>query len=47
MSGIDLHTNIENRLEAQQLLYSLKKYMVSDDFNPKTTIDIKEIKALY
>lgn len=46
MSGVDLHTNLENRLEAQQLLYSLKNYMVSEKFNPKTTLDIKEIKAL-
>ena len=47
VSGIDLHTNIENRLEAQQLLYSLKKYMVSDKFNPKTKIEISEINSLF
>ena len=46
MSGIDLHTNLENRLEAQQLLYSLKTYMASDQFNPKTTLDFKDIKSL-
>ncbi|WP_372755732.1 sugar-binding domain-containing protein [Mariniflexile sp.] len=46
MSGIDLHTNIENRLEAQQLLYSLKKYMVSEQFSPKTELEIQDIKAL-
>jgi hypothetical protein len=46
MSGIDLHTNLENRLEAQQLLYSLKKYMISDQFNPKTELDINDIKRL-
>ena len=45
-SGIDLHTNIEGRLEAQQLLYSLKSYMASDAFNPKNTLNIKEIKEL-
>lgn len=46
MSGIDLHTNLENRLEAKQLLYSLKKYMVSKEFSPKTTLEIKHIKSL-
>lgn len=46
MSGIDLHTNIENRLEAQQLLYSLKKYMASEQFNPQTGIEISDIKTL-
>jgi hypothetical protein len=46
LSGIDLHTNMQERLEAQQLLYSLKRYMASNAFNPKTTIDIKEIKEL-
>ncbi|PQV48230.1 glycosyl hydrolase family 2 [Jejuia pallidilutea] len=44
-SSIDLHTNIKERLEAQQLLYSLKNYMASDAFNPKTVLDIKQIKA--
>lgn len=46
MSGIDLHTNLENRLEAQQLLYSLKTYMVSEQFSPKTKLDISEVKTL-
>jgi hypothetical protein len=46
MSGIDLHTNLENRLEAQQLRYSLKKYMISNQFSPKTELDISDIKKL-
>lgn len=46
MSGIDLHTNIENRLEAQQLLYSLKTYIISEQFNPKIKLDISEVKTL-
>ncbi|TBN06862.1 beta-galactosidase [Hyunsoonleella flava] len=45
-SGIDLHTNIDERLEAQQLLYSLKSYAASDAFNPETTIEIDQIKKL-
>ncbi|GAA4307121.1 sugar-binding domain-containing protein [Aestuariibaculum suncheonense] len=46
MSGIDLHTDLENRLEAQQLLYSLKSYMISEDFNPKVNLSAEQIKAL-
>jgi hypothetical protein len=46
MSGVDLHTNIDERLEGKQLLYSLKKYMTTIDFNPKTTIKINQIKSL-
>ena len=45
-SGIDLHTNLNKRLEAQQLLYSLKKYIASEDFNPTTTLSINEINKL-
>jgi len=45
-SGIDLHTNLENRLEAKQMLYSLKKYMTSTDFNPKSTLNKKQIQQL-
>jgi len=43
VSGVDLTTDIENRPEAQQLLYSLKKYMASDKFNPSVELDIKSI----
>lgn len=46
ISGIDLHTNIENRLEAQQLLYSLKSYMASSQFTPKTLLTINEVISL-
>ncbi|WP_147676541.1 sugar-binding domain-containing protein [Algibacter pacificus] len=47
ISGIDLHTNIENRLEAKQLLFSLKSYMASDKFEPKIDVNLKTIKALF
>ncbi|WP_299064569.1 sugar-binding domain-containing protein [uncultured Polaribacter sp.] len=46
MSGIDLHTNLETRLEAKQLLYSLKKYMTSNSFKPKIKLEINQIKNL-
>ena len=47
ISGIDLHTDIDNRKEAQQLLYSLKNYMASPDFNPLNQVDISEIQSIY
>ena len=45
-SGIDLHTNLKERLEAQQLLYSLENYMVSDAFNPKVNITNNQLKKI-
>jgi len=47
VSGVDLLTNAEKRPEAQQLLYSLKKYMTGKSFHPKTMIDIEKLKALF
>jgi Glycosyl hydrolases family 2/Glycosyl hydrolases family 2, sugar binding domain/Glycosyl hydrolases family 2, TIM barrel domain len=46
VSGIDLHTNLEKRPEAQQLLYSLKKYMMSANFNPSVILDKSEVMNL-
>jgi hypothetical protein len=40
VSGIDLITEIDMRPEAQQLLYSLKKYMTGIHFNPKTAVSV-------
>ncbi len=39
VSGIDLTTDFEKRPEAQQLLFSLKKYMISSKFNPTVEIN--------
>ncbi|WP_417444504.1 sugar-binding domain-containing protein [Joostella sp.] len=47
ISGVDLHSNLEDRLEAQQLLYSLKRYMVGEQFNPKVKLKEEEIKGLF
>ena len=47
VSGIDLHTDLKNRIEAQQLLFSLKNYMSGDAFNPTQELDINKIKTLY
>ncbi|MBS1668398.1 MAG: beta-galactosidase [Bacteroidetes bacterium] len=46
VSGIDLLTDADKRPEARQLLYSLKKYMSGNSFNPQRAIDINKIKAL-
>src|SRR5690606_26022790 len=43
VSGIDLVKDAKNRPEARQLLYSLKKYMSSDDFNPMLALSEKQI----
>lgn len=34
VSGVDFWQNMDKRVEAKQLLYSLKKYMCSDNFKP-------------
>ncbi len=47
VSGVDLHTDLNKRLEAQQLLYSLKKYMAGNQFNPKTALELEDIKGLF
>ena len=46
VSGIDLTSNLDKRPEAQQLLYSLKKYMAGEKFNPKVEMNDEEIKRL-
>jgi hypothetical protein len=45
-SGIDLHTNLNERLEAQQLLYSLENYINSAAFNPKTSITMQQLEQI-
>ncbi len=47
VSGIDLLSEQEKRPEARQLLYSLKKYMASNEFNPAQDISIGTIKGLF
>lgn len=39
ISGIDLTSDLTNRPEAQQLLFSLKKYMAGGKFDPKVEIE--------
>ncbi len=46
VSGIDLLTDAQNRPEARQLLYSLKKYAASNKFNPNVELNIEDIKRM-
>ena len=46
VSGIDLHTNMDERPEARQLLHSLMKYIASEKFDPKVEIEAKVLKEM-
>jgi len=46
VSGIDLTTDLENRPEVQQLIYSLKKYIAGSQFNPAITVNIIQLQKL-
>jgi hypothetical protein len=45
MTGIDLITNQDSRLEARQLLHSLQSYMTGAAFDPDVQLDISEVTA--
>jgi len=46
ISGIDLTSDLDKRPEAQQLLYSLKKYMTGEKFIPKDELKIETLNKL-
>ncbi len=46
VSGIDLTTNMGQRPEARQLLFSLKKYMTGNQFNPANVVNPESIQNL-
>ena len=46
ISGIDLTTDLDKRPEAQQMLFSLKKYMAGEKFNPNVEIPLTQINKL-
>lgn len=46
VSGIDFMQNMENRVEAQQLLHSLKKYMAGNQFQPTVRVSASSIQHL-
>ena len=47
ISGIDLQSDLDKRPEAQQLLYSLKKYMTGVKFNPLVELNYDQINRLF
>jgi hypothetical protein len=47
VTGADLLTDAENRPEARQLLYSLRKYAAGNQFNPRSTIPVEKLKPLF
>lgn len=46
VSAIDLISNLEQRPEAQQMFYSLKKYMASERFNPQISLSQNQILGI-
>jgi hypothetical protein len=47
ISGIDFMQNFENRPEAKELLFSLKKHLVGNSFNPTAGFSINQIQKLF
>jgi len=47
VSSADLVSDTATRVAARQLFYSLKRYMESDQFNPKDKVDMKLVKDLF
>jgi hypothetical protein len=47
MAGVDLQSDLENRPEGKQLLYSLKSYMTNNKFNPTVEVKASEIRDLF
>lgn len=47
ISGIDLCNNMHERLVARQLLYSLERYITSNEFDPTEALTIEDIDKLF
>jgi hypothetical protein len=45
--SIDLNKDLERRPVARQFLYSLKKYVSSQDFAPKQIVEIQSLKKIF
>jgi hypothetical protein len=45
--SIDLRSDLDKRPVAQQMLYSLLRYMSSEDFSPETQCDIETVRRLF
>jgi len=46
VSGVDLLTDSDTRLEAKQLKTSILKYMTSDGFQPEVSLSASQLKAI-
>ncbi len=47
MAAIDFETNIDKRPASRQLLYSLKRYVASPDFNPTIPLEVEFLRDLF
>ncbi|TCC91763.1 beta-glucuronidase [Pedobacter frigiditerrae] len=47
VSSANLSSDLKGMPSAQQLYYSLQKYMVSDQFNPKFNVDFNVVKDIF
>jgi hypothetical protein len=47
MTTMNLHSNLDQRLVARQLRYSVLRYMNSNDFKPTLQLDVKTIRNLF
>ena len=47
VSGVDLLTDLDTRLEARQLLYSLKRYISGDKLEPAPEIEVGRLQSLF
>ena len=47
ISGVDFWNNLDKRLEAKQLLHSIKAYMSSSSFKPSVQVEESQIQALF
>ena len=46
VSGVDFWQNMDKRVQARQLLYSLKKYMASPAFSPVVSVQAEQVQQL-
>ena len=47
MTTMDVTSNLEHRLVANQMRYAILKYMMSDDFQPSMEVDKQVIENLF
>jgi len=47
ISGVDLLNDMDRRVSASQLKYSILKYMSSDEFHPEVEADISSVMRIF